>query len=105
MVCLRSPVDQQPVVSPRIRHYCRKTRRRSKRAGCSFGLANAPYAELRLHASARAVVSAVVLDDTNVLGARTLRSTTFVVGDLLSLAEVLEPHALDRRHVKEYVGS
>src|SRR5947199_7923430 len=45
------------------------------------------------------------LENANVLGTRTLRSTALVVRDLLSLAQVFEPHALYGGHVKEHVGS
>jgi len=42
-------------------------------------------------------------ENANVLGARALRATTLVVGNLLPLAKVFEPYALDGRHVEEQV--
>jgi hypothetical protein len=47
---------------------------------------------------------AIYLENANVLGARALRATSLVVGDLLAFAKVLEPSALDGGHVEEEVA-
>jgi hypothetical protein len=43
------------------------------------------------------------VENADVLGARTLGAATFVVRDLLALAKILEPHALDGGHVEKHV--
>ena len=47
----------------------------------------------------------LILEDANVLGARTLRTTALVEGHLLAFAELLEADAFDGRHVEEQVGA
>src|SRR6185436_9221478 len=50
-----------------------------------------------------AAATDVRLDDAYVLGPRALGAVAFVVGHLLTFAQILEARAFDGRHVEEHV--